>query len=157
MAMTLSADQSSFTALAVLKRLRETGMSNLWVPDERDCFAVPEFPVLGSGKLDLQRLKDVALERLSGHEHNFQHASYDGIDYFVTGAGSKVRKGMPNGFEAAHTRSWSDHAHFLHVTIDARRMVVRAIGEPVDGRIDDLQRWTPDGRSEKGPIEIATP
>jgi acyl-[acyl-carrier-protein]-phospholipid O-acyltransferase/long-chain-fatty-acid--[acyl-carrier-protein] ligase len=54
----------------VLKRLREAGLSNLWIPDERDCFPIPEFPVLGSGKLDLQRIKDIALERLSGHERN---------------------------------------------------------------------------------------
>jgi acyl-[acyl-carrier-protein]-phospholipid O-acyltransferase/long-chain-fatty-acid--[acyl-carrier-protein] ligase len=54
----------------LLKHLGERGLPNLWIPDERDCFPVPEFPVLGSGKLDLQRLKDLALERLSGHERN---------------------------------------------------------------------------------------
>ena len=27
----------------------------------------------------------------SGHEHNFQHSRHNGIDYFVTGAGSKLR------------------------------------------------------------------
>ena len=26
----------------------------------------------------------------SGHEHNFQHSHDEGIDYFITGAGSKV-------------------------------------------------------------------
>ena len=49
----------------------------------------------------------------SGHEHNFQHSHHQGIDYFVTGAGSKVRKGAPDRFEEAHTQSWSDNAHFL--------------------------------------------
>ena len=29
----------------------------------------------------------------SGHEHNVQHAHDGGIDYFVTGAGSKLNKG----------------------------------------------------------------
>jgi acyl-[acyl-carrier-protein]-phospholipid O-acyltransferase/long-chain-fatty-acid--[acyl-carrier-protein] ligase len=38
------------------------GLPNLWVPGPRDFFAVPEMPLLGSGKLDLKRLKDVALE-----------------------------------------------------------------------------------------------
>jgi acyl-[acyl-carrier-protein]-phospholipid O-acyltransferase/long-chain-fatty-acid--[acyl-carrier-protein] ligase len=49
----------------LLKRLSERGLPNLWVPDERDSFAVTELPLLGSGKLDLRRLKDMALERLS--------------------------------------------------------------------------------------------
>jgi acyl-[acyl-carrier-protein]-phospholipid O-acyltransferase/long-chain-fatty-acid--[acyl-carrier-protein] ligase len=45
------------------KKLSATGIPNLWVPDERDCYAVEEMPVLGSGKLDLKRLKDMATER----------------------------------------------------------------------------------------------
>ena len=46
----------------LLKRLGETGMTNLWIPDERDCYAVPELPNLGSGKLDLKQLKAKAEE-----------------------------------------------------------------------------------------------
>jgi acyl-[acyl-carrier-protein]-phospholipid O-acyltransferase/long-chain-fatty-acid--[acyl-carrier-protein] ligase len=46
----------------LLKRLGETGMTNLWIPDDRDCYAVPELPVLGSGKLDLKQLKATAEE-----------------------------------------------------------------------------------------------
>jgi acyl-[acyl-carrier-protein]-phospholipid O-acyltransferase / long-chain-fatty-acid--[acyl-carrier-protein] ligase len=38
------------------------GLPKLWVPAERDFIAVPEIPVLGSGKMDLKRLKDLALE-----------------------------------------------------------------------------------------------
>jgi tartrate-resistant acid phosphatase type 5 len=90
----------------------------------------------------------------SGHEHNFQHSSAGGIDYFVTGAGSKVRKGSPNRFADAHTVSWSDNAHFLLVTIDGDSMTVRAIGEPLDGKPPDLVRYTPDGRSLTGPITL---
>ncbi len=55
---------------ALPKLLRDRGLPNLWIPDERDCYSVSELPVLGSGKLDLQRLKDLALERAGGHEHN---------------------------------------------------------------------------------------
>ena len=40
-----------------------------------------------------------------------------GIDYFVTGAGSKLDRGRPNRFAEAHTVSWSNNAHFLLVTI----------------------------------------
>jgi acyl-[acyl-carrier-protein]-phospholipid O-acyltransferase/long-chain-fatty-acid--[acyl-carrier-protein] ligase len=53
---------------AILKRLGESGLPNLWLPDERDSFAVPELPVLGSGKLDLQKVKDLAVERLAGQD-----------------------------------------------------------------------------------------
>jgi len=81
----------------------------------------------------------------SGHEHNFQHSSHGGIDYFVTGAGSKVRKGSPDRFDEAHTRSWSDHAHFLLVTIDGAVMRVEPIGELNDGTIGPLPRFDRNG------------
>jgi tartrate-resistant acid phosphatase type 5 len=90
----------------------------------------------------------------SGHEHNFQHSHDDGIDYFVTGAGSKVRKGAPSRFREARTVSWSDHAHFLLVTIDGDVMTVRAIGEPNGSAPADLMRWTPTGDASSGPITI---
>ena len=90
----------------------------------------------------------------SGHEHNFQHSSVDGIDYFITGAGSKVRKGAPVGFEEAHTVSWDDSAHFLLVTLDGDSMTVRAIGELSDSGLEDLSRRTPDGTRISGPIQI---
>ena len=77
----------------------------------------------------------------SGHEHNFQHSSHGGIDYFVTGAGSKVRKGSPDRFEEAHTRSWSDHAHFLLVTVDHATLSVEPIGELIDGEIQPPPRF----------------
>jgi tartrate-resistant acid phosphatase type 5 len=81
----------------------------------------------------------------SGHEHNFQHSHHQGIDYFVTGAGSKVRKGSPDRFADAHTVSWSDNAHFLLVTIDGDEMRVRPIGELVDGAARELPRYSPTG------------
>jgi acyl-[acyl-carrier-protein]-phospholipid O-acyltransferase/long-chain-fatty-acid--[acyl-carrier-protein] ligase len=55
---------------SLLQRLGETGLPNLWIPDARDGFVIPEFPTLGSGKLDLQRLRDIAVEQTSGHERN---------------------------------------------------------------------------------------
>jgi acyl-[acyl-carrier-protein]-phospholipid O-acyltransferase/long-chain-fatty-acid--[acyl-carrier-protein] ligase len=39
------------------------GLPSLGLPGERDFFQVPEMPVLGSGKLDLKRLKEMAVER----------------------------------------------------------------------------------------------
>jgi acyl-[acyl-carrier-protein]-phospholipid O-acyltransferase/long-chain-fatty-acid--[acyl-carrier-protein] ligase len=41
--------------------LCERGLPNLWVPGERDFFPVPTLPTLGSGKLDLKAVKDLAL------------------------------------------------------------------------------------------------
>jgi acyl-[acyl-carrier-protein]-phospholipid O-acyltransferase/long-chain-fatty-acid--[acyl-carrier-protein] ligase len=47
----------------VVAALREKGLPNLWVPGA-DAFAViEEMPVLGSGKLDLRRLGELARER----------------------------------------------------------------------------------------------
>jgi acyl-[acyl-carrier-protein]-phospholipid O-acyltransferase/long-chain-fatty-acid--[acyl-carrier-protein] ligase len=41
-------------------RLRGRGLPNLWVPDVRDCHEVETFPVLGTGKLDLRGLGELA-------------------------------------------------------------------------------------------------
>jgi hypothetical protein len=90
----------------------------------------------------------------SGHEHNFQHSHHEGIDYFVSGAGSKVRKGAPHAFARAHTVSWADAAHFLLVTIADGTMTVRALGELVNGALTDLPRLTPSGESLAGPIVL---
>lgn len=94
-------------------------------------------PQWGNSKSSLQHL--VPLYRragvrlvLSGHEHNFQHSRVDGIDYFVTGGGGKVRTGRPGGFEEAGTVKWAPTAHFLLVRIDGARAEVTPVGE--DGR-----------------------
>jgi tartrate-resistant acid phosphatase type 5 len=91
----------------------------------------------------------------SGHEHNFQHSQADGIDYFVTGAAGKLRRGRPDDLEAAHTVSWSDSPHFLLVTIDGRQMSVRAIGELVDGQLADIPRRGPNDEFLAGPITLS--
>jgi len=44
------------------KQLSARGLPNLWVPSEKDFHPVTEMPVLGSGKLDLAKLKALALE-----------------------------------------------------------------------------------------------
>jgi tartrate-resistant acid phosphatase type 5 len=90
----------------------------------------------------------------SGHEHNFQQSHHDGIDYFITGAGSKVRKGTPHDLERAHTVSWSDNAHFLLVTIDRDEMIVRPIGELVDGKVEEIPRYSPSLERLTGPLRL---
>jgi acyl-[acyl-carrier-protein]-phospholipid O-acyltransferase/long-chain-fatty-acid--[acyl-carrier-protein] ligase len=44
------------------RNLNERGLPNLYIPGPRDFFLVDELPVLGSGKLDLRRCKEKAME-----------------------------------------------------------------------------------------------
>jgi hypothetical protein len=90
----------------------------------------------------------------SGHEHNFQHSQSNGIDYFVSGAGSKIRSGTPRRMEQAHTVTWAPTCHFLLVTIDGARMIVRAIGDPGPGGLADIERFDREGNSVRGPIVL---
>ena len=45
-----------------LEALGKRGLPNLWIPDRRDCYPLDVMPVLGSGKLDMKKLSDVAKE-----------------------------------------------------------------------------------------------
>ncbi len=49
------------------KQLNERGLPNIYIPSQRDFFQVAELPILGSGKLDLKRCKEMAL-RAAGNE-----------------------------------------------------------------------------------------
>jgi acyl-[acyl-carrier-protein]-phospholipid O-acyltransferase/long-chain-fatty-acid--[acyl-carrier-protein] ligase len=44
------------------QQLNCRGLPALWVPSERDFYDVPELPLLGSGKVNLKRVKEIALE-----------------------------------------------------------------------------------------------
>ncbi len=44
----------------VLSGLAKTGLPNLWIPDRRHCILVESFPSLGSGKLDLKSVGELA-------------------------------------------------------------------------------------------------
>jgi hypothetical protein len=90
----------------------------------------------------------------SGHEHNFQHSRWNGVDYFVSGAGSKIRSGTPRRMEDAHTVSWAPACHFLLVTIDGPTMTVRAIGEESGDELADIERFDRDGNRITGPIVL---
>jgi acyl-[acyl-carrier-protein]-phospholipid O-acyltransferase/long-chain-fatty-acid--[acyl-carrier-protein] ligase len=52
---------------SVLERLPQAGLPNLWVPRQNQFFHVEELPQLGTGKLDLPRLRELAIE-FSGNE-----------------------------------------------------------------------------------------
>jgi acyl-[acyl-carrier-protein]-phospholipid O-acyltransferase / long-chain-fatty-acid--[acyl-carrier-protein] ligase len=47
---------------AVLEKLQQSSLPNLWTPRANQFFAVEELPVLGTGKLDLRRIRSLALE-----------------------------------------------------------------------------------------------
>jgi acyl-[acyl-carrier-protein]-phospholipid O-acyltransferase/long-chain-fatty-acid--[acyl-carrier-protein] ligase len=47
---------------SLVKRLATRGLPSLWLPAERDFIGVPELPVLGTGKLDLRGVKELALK-----------------------------------------------------------------------------------------------
>jgi len=46
----------------VLERLGESGLPNLWTPRPNQFFSVEDLPHLGTGKLDLRRIREMALE-----------------------------------------------------------------------------------------------
>ncbi len=48
------------------RQLNGRGLPNLWVPRERDFYQIPELPVLGTGKVDLKKCKELALEKTRG-------------------------------------------------------------------------------------------
>ena len=82
----------------------------------------------------------------SGHEHNFQHSRFEGIDYFITGAGGKVRLEPPYDFAEAHTTCWAAAGNFLVVEVSAERMVVTALGAlGPGGELKGLETFDPVG------------
>jgi tartrate-resistant acid phosphatase type 5 len=82
----------------------------------------------------------------SGHEHNFQHSRHDGIDYFITGAGGKVRLQPPTDFADAHTNCWASAGNFLVVEVSAERMVVTAFAAlGPNGELRELKTFDPSG------------
>ena len=46
-----------------LRKLASAGLPNLWVPRPNQFFAIEELPHLGTGKLDLRRIREIALDR----------------------------------------------------------------------------------------------
>jgi acyl-[acyl-carrier-protein]-phospholipid O-acyltransferase / long-chain-fatty-acid--[acyl-carrier-protein] ligase len=57
---------SGFSPHQIWERLNDRGLPNLWVPSERDFLEIPELPVLGTGKVDLKRIKQLALQMADG-------------------------------------------------------------------------------------------
>jgi len=47
---------------ATLEKLSQAGLPNLWMPRPTQFFLVEELPFLGTGKLDLRRIREIALD-----------------------------------------------------------------------------------------------
>jgi hypothetical protein len=76
---------------------------------------------------------------LAGHEHNYQHARHNGVNYFVTGAAGKVSTDPPDRLDEAHTVSWANQAHLLLVEIAGEHLTVRPIaGAGENGELVEL-------------------
>jgi acyl-[acyl-carrier-protein]-phospholipid O-acyltransferase/long-chain-fatty-acid--[acyl-carrier-protein] ligase len=65
--LVLYTDEMPFTPEEVVDQLREQSISNLWIPKAKNFHKVPNLPLLGSGKLDLTLLREMA-EKLAGRE-----------------------------------------------------------------------------------------
>jgi acyl-[acyl-carrier-protein]-phospholipid O-acyltransferase/long-chain-fatty-acid--[acyl-carrier-protein] ligase len=50
------------TPLELWKKLNDRGLPNIYIPGQRDFHQVAELPILGTGKLDLKKCKQMALE-----------------------------------------------------------------------------------------------
>jgi acyl-[acyl-carrier-protein]-phospholipid O-acyltransferase/long-chain-fatty-acid--[acyl-carrier-protein] ligase len=57
--------KGDFDVDALLKKVLDSGLPKLWIPDKAAFHRVEEFPLLGSGKIDFQKLKAEA-RRLEG-------------------------------------------------------------------------------------------
>ncbi|PYR83161.1 MAG: hypothetical protein DMG19_19825 [Acidobacteria bacterium] len=45
-----------------LAKLQNAGLPNIWIPARNQFFHVDDFPHLGSGKLDLRKIREVAMQ-----------------------------------------------------------------------------------------------
>jgi tartrate-resistant acid phosphatase type 5 len=91
----------------------------------------------------------------AGHEHNFQLSRRDGIDYFLSGAGGKLREDPPEKFVSAHTVAWAAQSHLLHVRVDGGTMTVTPIaGLTPDGRPHPMTAQDPQDRVVEVPFEV---
>jgi hypothetical protein len=91
----------------------------------------------------------------SGHEHNFQHSRVEGINYFITGAGGKVRLKPPSDFAEAHTACWAASGNFLIVKVTRDRMVVTPMAALSEtGELAELVTFDPAGSQVAAPKVI---
>jgi acyl-[acyl-carrier-protein]-phospholipid O-acyltransferase/long-chain-fatty-acid--[acyl-carrier-protein] ligase len=52
----------------ICRRLAATGLPPLWIPSPDSFCRIPEIPVLGAGKTDLKRVREIAVRQFAGEE-----------------------------------------------------------------------------------------
>jgi acyl-[acyl-carrier-protein]-phospholipid O-acyltransferase/long-chain-fatty-acid--[acyl-carrier-protein] ligase len=57
--------QPEIESAALWKRLTETELPKLWIPKREDLLLVEAIPLLGTGKIDLRAVKQIAQEMCS--------------------------------------------------------------------------------------------
>jgi hypothetical protein len=94
----------------------------------------------------------------SGHEHNFQYSQWEGIHYFITGAGSKVTLAAPTRFAEAHTVAWAAAGHCVLVEVTRAQMTVRPLAALSPGQpLADLVLRDAAQQPVVTPIVLASP
>jgi 3',5'-cyclic AMP phosphodiesterase CpdA len=103
--------------------------------------AVFHHPIYSSGKkhgpsLGLRKRLEPLFTRyqvnvcFSGHDHIYERVRpQQGVHYFVTGAGGKLRRGNVDTSSAIRAASFDRDNHFLMVGIDERQITFQAISE----------------------------
>lgn len=72
----------------------------------------------------------------SGHDHTYERTKpQQGIHYFVTGAGGKVRRGDVDVTSPFRAASFDEDNHFMQVEVEEQKISFQAIGK--DGRVID--------------------
>jgi hypothetical protein len=91
-----------------------------------------------------------------GHEHNYQHAQAENVDYFVTGGAGKVAGAKPvrERFDLAHVKAWAGASHFLLCRVDENEMTVRPIGDLAGSTLVDVSLEDADGRPVPTPARV---
>lgn len=56
--------QADCDAARAYEALKQSQLPNLWIPARKNIFEVEDFPILGSGKMDLKTLRQMAQERV---------------------------------------------------------------------------------------------
>jgi predicted phosphodiesterase len=109
--------------------------------------AVFHHPIYSSGKthgsdLNLRKKLEPILTKygvkvaLSGHDHIYERTKpQKGIQYFVTGAGGKVRRNGTDLADPLREISFDEDNHFMVIEIDEKQIAFQAISE--DGKIVD--------------------
>ena len=56
-------NQNGVSAEELWEKLNQSALPKLWIPKRENLYQVESFPLLGSGKVDLKKVKALALER----------------------------------------------------------------------------------------------